>query len=284
MNTNPALSLDCEVDEIVKRAMLHDLFDLLGLPDANHFNPQQERYNPTGCHMEDLGFSQNSRNIPKLSVLEGMSTMCILCADFFPVIDMSIVIMAVFIYSLPDAERRSSTSSLSRSSCSSLTLDNNLNNIKSSKKKNLAPKKCSTINNNKDNNNNLGVSYLNGAKNAYNEILGFIFKPKCINRVISGDNNDFLSELFPDKNINEPSRLLDITFNNLAFIQSNFCYNSFSFAGPRFTHYRPNPYFQTIGCPGQMQIYPPVPVKIPIKSKKRTAAHNNVFLFMFVEG
>ena len=32
MNLSPALGADCEADVIVKQPMLHELFDLLGLP------------------------------------------------------------------------------------------------------------------------------------------------------------------------------------------------------------------------------------------------------------
>lgn len=35
MNLSPALSNDCEVDSEVKKPLLHDLFDLLGLPVCN---------------------------------------------------------------------------------------------------------------------------------------------------------------------------------------------------------------------------------------------------------
>jgi len=35
VNLSPALSNDCEVDSEVKKPMLHDLFDLLGLPVCN---------------------------------------------------------------------------------------------------------------------------------------------------------------------------------------------------------------------------------------------------------
>lgn len=32
MNLSPALASDCEADIVVKQPMLHELFDLLGLP------------------------------------------------------------------------------------------------------------------------------------------------------------------------------------------------------------------------------------------------------------
>lgn len=35
VNVSPALSNDCEVDSEVKKPLLHDLFDLLGLPVCN---------------------------------------------------------------------------------------------------------------------------------------------------------------------------------------------------------------------------------------------------------
>ena len=35
VNLSPALSNDCEVDSEVKKPLLHDLFDLLGLPVCN---------------------------------------------------------------------------------------------------------------------------------------------------------------------------------------------------------------------------------------------------------
>jgi len=37
VNTNPGLSCDTSVDEIVKKPMLHQLFSLLGLPDTRPF-------------------------------------------------------------------------------------------------------------------------------------------------------------------------------------------------------------------------------------------------------
>lgn len=35
MNLSPALNNDCEIDSEVKKPLLHDLFDLLGLPVCN---------------------------------------------------------------------------------------------------------------------------------------------------------------------------------------------------------------------------------------------------------
>lgn len=35
VNLSPALSNDCDVDSLVKKPMLHDMFDLLGLPLFN---------------------------------------------------------------------------------------------------------------------------------------------------------------------------------------------------------------------------------------------------------
>lgn len=35
MNLSPGLSNDCEIDSEVKKPLLHDLFDLLGLPVCN---------------------------------------------------------------------------------------------------------------------------------------------------------------------------------------------------------------------------------------------------------
>lgn len=35
MNLSPALGNDCEIDSEVKKPLLHDLFDLLGLPVCN---------------------------------------------------------------------------------------------------------------------------------------------------------------------------------------------------------------------------------------------------------
>lgn len=35
VNLSPALSNDCDTDRIVKKPMLHDMFDLLGLPIYN---------------------------------------------------------------------------------------------------------------------------------------------------------------------------------------------------------------------------------------------------------
>lgn len=35
MNLSPSLSNDCEIDSEVKKPLLHDLFDLLGLPVCN---------------------------------------------------------------------------------------------------------------------------------------------------------------------------------------------------------------------------------------------------------
>jgi len=35
VNLNPSLNNDCEVDSEVKKPLLHDLFDLLGLPVSN---------------------------------------------------------------------------------------------------------------------------------------------------------------------------------------------------------------------------------------------------------
>lgn len=35
VNLSPALGNDCDVDPAVKKPMLHDLFDLLGLPVCN---------------------------------------------------------------------------------------------------------------------------------------------------------------------------------------------------------------------------------------------------------
>lgn len=35
MNLSPALGSDCDIDPAVKKPMLHDLFDLIGLPVCN---------------------------------------------------------------------------------------------------------------------------------------------------------------------------------------------------------------------------------------------------------
>lgn len=33
VNSSPALTIDCRIDSLVKKPMLHDMFDLIGLPD-----------------------------------------------------------------------------------------------------------------------------------------------------------------------------------------------------------------------------------------------------------
>ena len=35
VNLSPALGNDCDIDTVVKKPMLHDMFDLLGLPMCN---------------------------------------------------------------------------------------------------------------------------------------------------------------------------------------------------------------------------------------------------------
>ncbi|CAL8091207.1 unnamed protein product [Orchesella dallaii] len=42
-NYSPGLGGDCETDEIVKKPMLHDLFDLLGFPDSNSYINNSEK-------------------------------------------------------------------------------------------------------------------------------------------------------------------------------------------------------------------------------------------------
>lgn len=62
MNLSPALSNDCDADRTVKKPMLHDMFDLLGLPLYNTglavFDIWLDDSKENRCNLDYLHFSK----------------------------------------------------------------------------------------------------------------------------------------------------------------------------------------------------------------------------------
>jgi hypothetical protein len=64
VNYSPGLGGDCEVDEVVKKPMLHELFDLLGYPDCSKDMDSKAKFHSTLCMKNSLRPPQKATEPP----------------------------------------------------------------------------------------------------------------------------------------------------------------------------------------------------------------------------